>query len=624
MKTIICFLLIFGFIIPASARINPDSLYFAQNYSKAEYRIPMRDGVYLYTVVYSPRDVSVPYPILLNRTPYNVAPYGDEMGFSFRRGLSPAFLYEGYIFVFQDVRGRFMSEGTFQHMTPYIAVKKDKTQTDENSDTWDTIEWLLKNLKNHNGNVGMWGISYPGFYASCAAIDAHPALKCVSPQAPIGDWFFDDMHHHGAFFLAANLDFLSIMDLPRHGLSKEWTDPFAFNPPDGYKFFLNLEPLGKVQERYFGDSIYFWNILEQHPNYDAFWQERNILPHLKNIRPAVLVTGGWYDAEDLYGTFKTYQAIEKNNPGIINRLVVGPWIHGGWARTDGSSLGNVSFYIKASMFYRDGIELPFFNYYLKHKGHEDLTEAYMFMTGKNEWQNYKQWPPAQTKKQKLYLGADHKLLPTAVAANDAGYDEFISDPSKPVPYTEEKVFGMTKEYMTDDQRFASRRPDVLAYESGVLPENLVLAGPLLAQLFVSTTGSDADWIVKIIDVYPDDAPDNPVTRKGQRMGGYQQMVRSEVIRGRFRNSYEHPEPMTPGKIETIQLELQDVLHCFKKGHKLMIQIQCTWFPLVDINPQHYVDNIFHAKEPDFIKATQRIYRNENTASYIEIGILNGI
>lgn len=618
MKYRILLLLLLHLSIAASA-INEDSIYVSQNYTKAEYQIPMRDGIKLYTIVYSPIDKTVKYPILFNRTPYNVAPYGEEKNFSFRRGISPAFLKEGFIFVYQDVRGRFMSEGKFQHVTPFIENKKSPQDVDESSDAYDTMDWLIKNLDNHNGRIGMWGISYPGFYSSCAAINPHPALKCVSPQAPIGDWFFDDPHHHGAFFLTASLDFFGLFDLPRRGLYKNWIIPYKWGTPDAYNFFKELGPLQNVKKKYFGDSIAFWNDLVDHPNYDEYWQRRNILPHLKNIKPAMLVVGGWYDAEDLYGTFKTYKAIENNNPGIKNSLIVGPWIHGGWARTDGSFLGNVSFGSKTSIYYRDSIELPFFNYYLKDKGQLNLSEATMFMTGRNEWRHFDTWPPKNLEVEKLYLASDGGLSSTQ--PKQSGYNEFISDPMKPVPYTEDIYFGMAKEYMTDDQRFAASRPDVLVYKTEVLNNDMVLAGPLMAHLKVSTTGSDADWIVKLIDVYPDSALDNPSTRKGMKMGGYQQMVRSEVIRGRFRKSYEKPQAFTPNKIEEINLELQDVLHCFKKGHRLMVQIQSTWFPLVDVNPQKYVENIFKADKNDFITATHKVYVGSETPSFLEVKLL---
>ena len=600
---------------------NPDSLYLVNNYTKSEVYIPMRDGVKLFTIVYAPKDQNSSYPILLNRTPYNIAPYGDEMGFVFRRGIHPQFLREGFIFVFQDLRGRFMSEGTFQHMTPFIEHKIDSTRVDESSDAYDTIEWLIKNVKNNNGRVGMWGISYPGFYATCAAIDAHPALKCVSPQAPISDWFFDDAHHHGAFFLSSMFDFLAAMDVPRKQPYQEWIHPYDWGTPDGYQFFMNLGSLSNARKNYFGDSIAFWNMIEEHPNYDQFWLDRNILPHIKKIKPAVLVVGGWYDAEDLYGTFYTYQQIEKKSKGTINHLVIGPWIHGGWARNDGDFLGNVSFDQKTSLYYRDSIELPFFNYYLKEKGTFNLPEATMFMTGKNQWRKFDHWPPEKVSEKMLYLHEKGGLTFNPVNTVNNEYSNFESDPDHPVPYTEDIDFSMTREYMTDDQRFAALRPDVLVFQTDVLTGDVTLAGPLLAQLKVSTTATDADWVVKLIDVYPGDAPQNPTTRRGMNMGHYQQMVRSEVIRGRFRNSYEYPEPFVPGEVTNVNLELQDVLHCFQKGHRIMIQIQSTWFPLVDRNPQKYVENIFKASADDFIKATHRVYHSPGYPSSVKVTVL---
>jgi putative CocE/NonD family hydrolase len=621
MKSACFFLLLISSNIFAAGKINEDSLYLVQHYTKAEYQIPMRDGIKLFTIVYTPIDTLQKYPILFNRTPYNVAPYGNETGFVFRRGLSPVYLREGFIFVFQDVRGRFMSEGVFRHVPPFIDDKKTNQQVDEGSDAYDTIDWLIRNLKNHNGRVGMWGISYPGYYSSCAAINAHPALKCVSPQAPIGDWFFDDAHHHGAFFLAAMFDFLSVMDQPRHGLTTNWPVFYDFSTPDGYSFYKNLEPLSHAKTSYFGDSIHFWNDLVNHPDYDIFWQERNILPHLRNIKPAVMVVGGWYDAEDLYGTFKTYKNIENNNHPVQNAIVIGPWIHGGWARTDGSSLGNVSFGSNTSFYYRDSVELPFFTYYLKNRGTLNHAEATMFMTGKNEWRKFDHWPPENTEIRKLYLHEHEFLSFVPPGKTESPFDEYISDPLKPVPYTEDIAFEMTKRYMTDDQRFAARRPDVLVYKTAELEEDITLAGPLVAHLEVSTTGSDADWIVKLIDVYPANAPDNPTTDTGMKMAEYQQMVRSEVIRGRFRNSYIKPIPFIPGKIEKIDLELMDILHCFKKGHRIMIQIQSSWFPLVDINPQKYTENIFQAKKDDFIKASHRVFHHIGNQTYVEVKAL---
>lgn len=601
--------------------LNGDSLYLVENYTKTEVQITMRDGVKLFTIIYSPKDETKKYPILLNRTPYSIAPYDTVMGFQFRRGLFPQFLREGFIFVFQDVRGRFMSEGKFQHMTPFIANKKSNYDVDESSDAYDTMEWLNNNIKNSNGRVGMWGISYPGFYTSCAAINAHPTLKCVSPQAPIADWFFDDVYHHGAFFLSSMFSFIAAMDIPQKQPYKDWMKSYNKNTSDGYNFYKNLEPLSKVKTNYFGDSIAFWNEIIAHPNYDCFWKERNILPNLKNIKPAVLVVGGWYDAEDLYGTFKTYQSIEKQSPGNDNRIVIGPWFHGGWARADGDYLGNVWFEQKTSLFYRDSIELPFFNYYLKDKGEYNIAEATMFVTGENQWRSFKQWPPENVANKKLYFHENGKLSFKPVQKTEQEYDEFISDPSKPIPDTEAIYMGMTKEYMTDDQRFAARRPDVLVFETNTLTENITMAGPIMARLKVSTSHTDADWIVKLIDVYPSDATNNPHTLIGKHMSDYQQMVRSEVIRGRFRKSYEKPEPFSPGLVEEVNLQMQDVLHCFKKGHKVMVQIQSSWFPMVDLNPQNYVDNIFYAETSDFVKASHRVYHSSDDSSFIEFGVI---
>lgn len=617
-KLILVFALLIGVQIAYSQ--YDDSAYLAENYVKTEAYIPMRDGVKLYTIIYSPKDQSTTYPIILNRTPYSIPPYGDEMGFVFRRGLHPGFLREKFIFVFQDLRGRFMSEGEFVHMRPFIENKTTQDQIDESSDAYDTMDWLVKNVKNNNGRIGMFGISYPGFYTSMATINAHPALKCASPQAPISDWFFDDPHHHGAFFQQM-VSFVAAMDVPRIHPYQNWIQPYNWDTPDGYNFYLNLGVMSNVNKKYFGDSIAYWNEIMAHPNYDNYWQARSILPHLKNIKPAVLIVGGWFDAEDLYGTFHTYQAMDKNTPNNKVKMVIGPWIHGGWARTDGDHLGNVSFDQKTSLYYRDSIELPFFTYYLKDKGNLNLQEATVFETGKNEWEKYDQWPPKNTKEKALYLHENGKLSFKKVDSSEKPFDEYVSDPSEPVPYTEDVAFSMTKEYMTDDQRFASRRPDVLTYQTDVLAEDITLAGPLLAQLKVSTSGTASDWVVKLIDVYPSDAPDNEFMRRGMKMADYQQMVRSEVLRGRFRNSYENPEAFESNKVEEINLPLQDVLHCFKKGHRIMIQVQSTWFPLVDRNPQQYVPNIFEAKESDFIKTTQRVYHTPDHVSSIEMKLL---
>ena len=590
------------------------------NYTKHEYRIPMRDGVKLFTAVYVPKDTSQRYPMLMQRTPYSVGPYGEDN----YADLNPLFWREGYIFVFQDVRGRFMSEGEFDNMRPHIDHKSSNTDIDESSDTYDTIEWLIKNIPNNNGRVGQYGISYPGFYSSAGMIDHHPALKAVSPQAPIADWWFDDFHHHGAFFLPHAFNFLAVFGQPRPEPTTDWGAPFHHGTPDGYQFFMDLGPLKNANPRYFKNNIAYWNTMSEHPNYDEYWQKRNLLPHLKNVAPAVMTVGGWFDAEDLYGALKTYRAIEKQNPGVFNSIVMGPWRHGGWSRSEGDRLGNIDFGSKTGTFYENEMLKPFFEHFLKDKGEMNLPEAYMFETGANQWRKFAYWPPKELQKKSLYFQAGNRLTLDSPGAEGDAYDEYESDPAKPVPFTEAISDSMTVEYMTDDQRFAARRPDVLSYQTDVLKEDMTLAGELMANLWVSTSATDSDWVVKLIDVFPPDAKDHSHMNTGQHMGNYHMMVRSEVIRGRFRNSDEKPEPFVPNQVSKVPLELQDVLHTFKKGHRIMFQIQSTWFPLVDRNPQKYVDNIYlNATEKDFVKATQRVFRSKEHPSSVQVGILPG-
>jgi putative CocE/NonD family hydrolase len=594
----------------------------SDDYEKYEYMIPMRDGVKLFTSVYVPKDESEKYPFLITRTPYSSGPYGDQKKNSLHH--SQQFVNEKFIFVFQDVRGKFMSEGKFVNMRPELNDYSDQTKVDESTDTWDTVDWLIKNVSNNNGKVGLWGISYPGFYAAAATIYAHPAIKAISPQAPIADWFFDDFHHHGAFFLPHSFGFISIFGQPRKGPTKEWGKRFEYPTPDGYEFYLNdMGPLSNANTKYLKDKIPFWNVIIAHPNYDDFWQKRNLLPHLKNIKPAVLIVGGWFDAEDLYGALNIYSSIEKNNPGIHNSIVMGPWRHGGWARSKGDHLGNVFFSNKPdpSKYFQEEIEYPFFMYYLKDKKKAPKAEAIMYETGTNKWREFETWPPEEMQKKKLYLSGDGSL-DFSIHQGTRDYREFVSDPDIPVPFTQTITTRMTPEYMTDDQRFASRRTDVLTYQTSILENDVTFAGKLEANLFVSTSKTAADWVVKLIDVYPGDYPDNQYTTKGIRMGNYQQMVRSEVFRGRFRNSYERPEPFIPDKVTEVRFPLQDVLHSFKKGHRIMIQIQSTWFPLVDRNPQNYVDNIFMAKSEDFVKAVHRVYANGKNTSYIVVPVLD--
>ncbi|HEX5735866.1 MAG TPA: CocE/NonD family hydrolase [Blastocatellia bacterium] len=604
---------------PSYAQEQPYEI--SEHYTKQEQLIPMRDGVKLFTSIYIPKDASQKYPIMYDRTPYSVAPYGADK-FKIVLGPSQHFTKEGYIFVYQDVRGRVMSEGQFEDVRPHNPNKKGATQTDENSDAYDTIEWLLKNIPNHNGRVGIWGISYPGFYTSMSIIDSHPAIKAASPQAPIGDWFMgDDFHHNGTLFLPHAFNFYSGFGLPRPKPTTEFAPPFKHGTPDGYKFFLEMGPLANANKKYFKNEIAFWNEMMKHPNYDDFWKARNILPHLKNIKSAVMTVGGWYDAEDLYGALKTYEHIEKQNPGIVNILVMGPWIHGGWARTDGDQLGQARFGSKTSVFYREKIELAFFNHYLKDKGEMKLPEAYVFLTGSNEWKTYDQWPPKNLKTESLYLHPGGRLafeLPKEGAAES--FEEYISDPSKPVPHIDWTSINMTTEYMVADQRHAARRPDVLVYQTDVLTQDVTIAGPITASLFVSTTGTDSDFVVKLIDVFPDDAPDNLPNPGEIRMAGFQMLVRGEPMRARFRNSFERPEPMVPGKVDKVEWVMPDSFHTFKKGHRIMVQVHSSWFPLVDRNPQKFVD-INNATEADFQKATQRVYHSRQYGSHVKVGVM---
>ncbi|HVO74573.1 MAG TPA: CocE/NonD family hydrolase [Ignavibacteriaceae bacterium] len=599
-----------------SPLLAQENKFLEENYIKKEYRIPMRDGVKLFTAVYSPKDTSVKYPIIIWRTPYSVGPYGEDKYVVYRRETWQHFIDEGYIIVFQDVRGRFMSEGDFVNMRPYIPDKKSNKDVDESSDAYDTVDWLVKNIPNNNGKVGFWGISYPGFYAAMAGIDAHPAVKAISPQAPIADWFGnDDWHHNGALGLAEGVPFMSVFGVVREGLVQEWPEDFKFGTMDGYNYYLNLGPLPNVNKKYFHHKIPFWDSLMVHGTYDYFWKARNTLPHFNNIKPAVLVVGGWFDAENLYGALHTYESIEEKNPENKNYFVMGPWFHGGWVRTDGSSLGDIKFGSKTGNFYVKNIELPFFNYYLKGKGELNIPKVYAFQTGSNKWMKYDSWPPENTKAVNLYLNDNHSLSfnqpPTTHNQQPDTFDEYISDPFKPVPYTKKIVTSYPKDYMVEDQRFAARRPDVLNYGTNILDSDIAASGNVTADLFVSTSGTDADWVVKLIDVFPADSDSSA----GIIYSEYEMMVRGNIMRGKFRESFENPKPFIPGEITNIKFDLQDINHTFKKGHRIMVQIQNSWFPIYDLNPQIFVD-IYNADEKDFQKATQRVYFSRQYPSRI--------
>jgi uncharacterized protein len=632
-------LLLFTLTLTAGllAQNRPDAPEFVvkEHYTKYEYRIAMRDGVHLFTSVYVPKDSSHAYPFLIDRTPYSVGPYGVDL---YRTLLGPAadFDREGYIFVFQDVRGRYMSEGTFIEMRPHIDNKKSKQDVDDSSDLYDTIDWLLKNVPNNNGNAGIWGISYPGFFTSASIIDSHPALKAASPQAPMTDLFMgDDAYHGGAFMLAANFGFYSSFRPQENPqLPPKTFVPFDFETKDGYEFHLNTGPLANYR-RYLEGKSELWDDQVKHDTYDDYWKARNLAPHMKNIHCAVLTVGGWFDAEDLQGPFSTFHAIEKNNSGIFNALVVGPWVHGGWYRYDGDHLGRVEFASNTGEYYRKNILFPFFEQYLKGSSDAKLPKAYVFETGTNVWRQYSAWPPKNAEPKTLYFHSNGRLSFDAPAAESAAFDEYVSDPAKPVPFVNYEALNVPQEYMLSDQRFADSRTDVVVYETPVLQEDVTIAGPISPRLFVSTSGTDSDWDIKLIDVYPPDYPDSkqdaprPEDKDKPRkdvgapaftMGGYQQLVRGEPFRGKFRHSFEKPEPFMPGKVEEINYTVQDINHTFRRGHRIMVQVQSSWFPLTDRNPQTFV-NIPDAKPSDFVKATERVYHTKAEPSGIVVQVL---
>ncbi|MGD9561303.1 MAG: CocE/NonD family hydrolase [Pyrinomonadaceae bacterium] len=616
--------------------------YIKANYTKSEFMIPVRDGVKLFTVIYAPKDKSQKYPILLNRTPYTVGPYGAE----FKTSVGPNYLFakEGYIFAYQDVRGRWRSEGVWQDVRPDIANTRP-AEIDESTDTYDTIDWLIKNVGNNNGRVGIYGISYPGFYASAGSIDSHPALKACSPQAPVSDWFHgDDIHHNGALFLAQNYSFFGFMGqlrpapTDRPDYIKQWAGP---SRTDGYNFFLELGGLDEVADSYakgFGTRIGFWDEMMAHPNYDQYWKDRNILPKLKNIGCATMTVGGWYDNEDLYGALRTYQYIEKQNPKIFNVLVMGPWDHGGWSRRDGDWLGTAYFGAKTGDYYRTKIEIPFFNHFLKDTGDiSAIKEVNLFDTGSYQWRSFNDYEPTGGTDTALYLTDDGGLSFAMPSAND--YDEYVSDPLNPVPYTQKITANYPREFMTEDQRFVSNRPDVLVYQTEPLAEEVTVAGDIKPSLFLSSTGTDSDFVVKLIDVFPDDfhfpatgktlpngepehiSPPETYASGVFQPGGYQMLLRGEPMPARFRNSFEKPEPLKPNTVTKLAFVMPGVAHTFKKGHRIMVQIQSTWFPLVARSPQKYLDNYQMGTAADFQKATQRIYFGGKNASAIILPIL---
>lgn len=606
------------------AQSTPE-VWFKDNYIKKEYMIKMRDGIQLYTAVYIPKDKNTQHPILLTRTPYSCKPYGEMQ---MNKNLWDSYLYGymqgGYIYVEQDVRGKWMSEGEFENVRPFIAKKKNKKDIDEASDTYDTVDWLVKNIPNNNGRVGVFGVSYPGFYSTMAAAANHPSIKAVSPQAPVFDWFMgDDFHHNGAFMMMDAFRFFDGFGNNRPVPTTKGPSKKVFHTTDSYSFFLRTKSLRELS-KFHGDSIPFWTDMMNHPDYDIWWQARSAKNACRDLKPAILVVGGLFDAEDNYGTWHTYRAIKELSKNADCKLVIGPWSHGGWKGVDGSFLGDIRFGSKTAVYYQQQMEVPFFNYYLKEMGNIDsISNATIFFSGENQWKKFDQWPPKNTTPTDLCFANDQKLSFDKPSATDC-YTEYISDPAAPVPFQMEIANNRPKEYMIADQRFASRRADVTTFQTNVLSEDLTLAGSITVDLSVAISTTDADFVVKIIDVFPDNfsygkdiygKADNNVI-----LGGYQMLVRGDVMRGKYRNSFSIPEPFVPFIPSTVKFELTDVAHTFRKGHRLMIQVQSSWFPLVDMNPQQFVD-IYKCSEDDFKKAIIRIYHQQNQISKVILPVL---
>ena len=590
------------------------------HYTKYEYRVPMRDGVKLFTSIYVPKDTTQAWPILLLRTPYSVAPYGSD---HYRSALGPSerFAREKFIFVYQDVRGRYQSEGQWVEMTPHKPQKRSAQEVDESTDTYDTIDWLVKNIPNNNGRVGTWGISYPGFYVAAGMIDAHPAHKAASPQAPVTDLYMgDDAYHNGALMLAANFSFYLFFKPHPEPTLPEDVRRSPFKGPDGYDNYLRGGTLAQLTDRYYKDINPYWLATMRNTTYNEFWRSRNIAAHLKSIRPAVLTVGGWFDAEDVRGPQLIYQTLQRNGPPAAgNHIVLGPWTHGQWARGDGDQVGDIHFAMKTAVWYRENVEFPFFAFHLKQKGEGRFPAAWAFETGTNVWRTYDAWPPKQAQPRRLYFHANSQLSFDEPAEND-GFDEYLADPNKPVPYISYIAPGMAATYMTSDQRHAARRPDVLVYETEPLEEDLTIAGEVGVELYFSTTGTDADYVVKLIDVYPPDYPNPQPNPANVQMGGYQQLVRGEPFRAKYRHSFEKPQPLTPNQLERLAFLMPGILHTFRRGHRIMVHVQSSWFPLTDRNPQKFME-IPEAKPADFQKAMHRIFRNQRAASHVTVNIL---
>jgi putative CocE/NonD family hydrolase len=581
-------------------------------YSRQEVMIPMRDGIKLHTVIFIPKNETAALPFLLTRTPYGVNDVPSPEKISYVKDMAE----DGYIFVYQDIRGRYLSEGKFE-MQRFNRNKKDPKAIDESTDTYDTFDWLLKNIANNNGKAGMYGISYDGWTTVMGAIDPHPALVAVSEQATPSDMFLgDDYHHNGAFRLSYGFEYAFMEEATK-------TDSlFPFDNYDTYEWYLKLGPLSNANKKYFFGRLPSWNDFTNHPNYDDFWKKQSTPYRLDSPRVYIMNVAGWWDQEDFYGPQKAYEKWEQKDTQHKNYIVIGPWNHGGWAHGPGNKLGNISFDSATGNTFRKDIQAKWFAYYLKGKGEGNFAEATTFQTGSNKWKTYDRWPPENAVKKNLYFRADGELSFEKPAGQSTGsYDSYLSDPAHPVPYRTrpiEETYGPGSRWytwLTEDQRFVQNRPDVLSWETETLTNDVTVTGNISAKLFASTTGSDADWVVKLIDVYPEQYPKEP------KMAGYELMVANDVFRGRFRKSFEMPEAIIPNRIEEYTIDLHSLDHVFKKGHRIMVQVQSTWFPIIDRNPQKFVPNIFDAREEDFQKATHKIYRTAVTPSHIELSVM---
>jgi putative CocE/NonD family hydrolase len=582
----------------------------APEYTYRQAMVTVRDGIALNTVIFSPKDQHEPLPFLFIRTPYGAPQSSFPLASAY-----PELAAERYIFVMQDIRGRYTSEGQFVMQRPPRLVDGPGPRIDESTDAWDTIDWLLKNVPNHNGKVGMFGVSYPGWTTAMAMLDPHPALAAVSPQASPADmWIGDDFHHNGAFRLSYGFEYAAMMET-----SKE-NEQFAFDRYDTYDWYLKLGSLANVNAKYLRGKIPTWNDFAAHPNYDSFWQRQAMQPYLTRVTVPTLNVAGWWDQEDFYGPVHIYRTLEKKDTQSNNFLVVGPWNHGGWRR-DGRTLGKIDFGAPTAAEFRARIEAPFFAKYLKNKGDYVPAEATVFESGSNQWRTYTAWPPTEAVTRSLYVQANGVL--SFDAPTTTGNDSFVSDPAHPVPYRNRPIeptyFAKGSGWpvwLAEDQRFVKDRSDVLTWMTEPLTDDLILAGDVTARLQVSTTGSDADWIVKLIDVYPEDYAPN------SKLGGFELMVANDVFRSRFRESFETPKPMVPNQVTPITIDLHTQSYRFLKGHRVMVQVQSTWFPLIDRNPQVYVPNIFEARDSDFRSQTHRVWRSPSQASRVDIQVVS--